>query len=92
MPARIERFRVLHNQEGKRIVRCLRSAISLIIGSLAEGARVTAARLKMNQAETEALVQRFVGYAHELSGPNVKPVPPFLFEISKDSRDHSREV
>jgi hypothetical protein len=32
---------------------------------------------------------RFVGYARELSGPNVKPVPPFLFEISKDSRDHS---
>jgi hypothetical protein len=63
-----------------------------ITGSLAEGARVTAARLKMNRDETEALVQRFVGYARELSGPNVKPVPPFLFEISKDSRDHSREV
>ena len=63
-----------------------------ITGSLAEGARVTAARLKMNKDETEALVQRFVGYARELSGPNVKPVPPFLFEISKDSRDHSREV
>jgi hypothetical protein len=63
-----------------------------ITGSLAEGARVTAARLKMNKDETEALVQRFVGYARELRGPNVKPVPPFLFEISKDSRDHSREV
>ena len=63
-----------------------------ITGSLAEGARVTAARLKMNKDETEALVERFVGYAQELRGPNVKPVPPFLFEISKDSRDHSREV
>ena len=63
-----------------------------ITGSLAEGARVSAARLKMNKDETEALVQRFVGFARELSGPNVKPVPPFLFEISKDSRDHSREV
>ena len=63
-----------------------------LTGSLAEGARVTAARLKMNKDETEALVQHFVGYARELSGPNVKPVPPFLFEISKDSRDHSREV
>jgi len=63
-----------------------------ITGSLADCAKVSAARLKMNKDETEALVQRFVGYAHELSGPNVKPVPPFLFEISKDSRDHSREV
>ncbi len=63
-----------------------------ISGSLAEAARVSAARLKMNKDETEALVQRFVGYSRELSGSNVKPVPPFLFEISKDSRDHSHEV
>ena len=63
-----------------------------ISGSLAEAARVSAARLNMNKDETEALVQRFVGYSRELSGPNVKPVPPFLFEISKDSRDHSQEV
>jgi hypothetical protein len=63
-----------------------------ISSSLAEAARVSAARLKMNKDETEALVQRFVGYSRELSGPNVKPVPPFLFEISKDSRDHSQEV
>jgi hypothetical protein len=63
-----------------------------ITGSLAAGARVSAARLKMNKDETDALVERFVGYARELRGPSVKPVPPFLFEISKDSRDHSREV
>jgi hypothetical protein len=63
-----------------------------ITDSLAEGARVSAARLKMNKEETEALVQRFIGYTRELTGPNVKPVPPFLFEISKDSRDHSPEV
>ena len=63
-----------------------------IIDSLAEGARMTAARLKMNKDETDALVNRFVGYTRELSGANAKPVPPFLFEISKDSRDHSREV
>lgn len=63
-----------------------------ISGSLADAARVSAARLKMNKDETEALVQRFVGYSRELSGPNVKSVPPFLFEISKDSRDHSQEV
>ena len=63
-----------------------------ITDSLAEGARVSAARLKMNKDETDALVNRFVGYTRELSGANVKPVPPFLFEISKDSRDHSPEV
>jgi hypothetical protein len=63
-----------------------------ITDSLTEGARVSAARLKMNKEETEALVQRFVGYTRELTGSNVKPVPPFLFEISKDSRDHSPEV
>jgi hypothetical protein len=63
-----------------------------ITDSLTEGARVSAARLKMNKDETEALVKRFVGYTRELSGADVKPVPPFLFEISKDSRDHSPEV
>ncbi len=63
-----------------------------ITDSLAEGARVSAARFKMNQDETDALVNHFIGHTRELSGANVKPVPPFLFEISKDSRDHSPEV
>jgi hypothetical protein len=63
-----------------------------ITGSLAEAARVSAARLRMNKEETEALVHRFVGYTRELTGADAKPVPPFLFEISKDSRDHSPEV
>ena len=63
-----------------------------ITGSLTEAAKVSAARLKMTNDETAALVERFVGYTRPLSGQNVKPVPPFLFEISKDSRDHSPEV
>jgi hypothetical protein len=63
-----------------------------ITDSLAEAARVSAARLKMNRDETEALVNRFIGYTRELRGADKKPVPPFLFEISKDSRDHSPEV
>lgn len=63
-----------------------------ITASLANAARVSAARQNMNCDETEALVQRFIGYTRELSGTNVKPVPPFLFEIAKDSRDHSPEV
>ncbi|HXG53039.1 MAG TPA: hypothetical protein VNN77_16710 [candidate division Zixibacteria bacterium] len=63
-----------------------------ITASLETAARVSAARLKMNADETEALVRRFIGYTRELSGEGVKPLPPFLFEISKDSRDHSPEV
>jgi hypothetical protein len=63
-----------------------------ITDSLAVAARVSASRLKMNRDETEALVNRFVGYTRELRGTEKKPVPPFLFEISKDSRDHSPEV
>jgi hypothetical protein len=63
-----------------------------ITDSLAEAARVSAARLKMNNDETDALVKRFVSYTRERSGSDLKPVPPFLFEISKDSRDHSPEV
>ncbi|HWO42773.1 MAG TPA: hypothetical protein VNO43_13315 [Candidatus Eisenbacteria bacterium] len=63
-----------------------------IIASLEAAAQASAARLRMNRDETDALIRRFVGYTRELSGPNVKPVPPFLFEIAKDSRDHSPEV
>lgn len=63
-----------------------------ITGALEEAARVSAARLKLDAADTAALVKRFTGYTRELSGPEVKPVPPFLFVISKDSRDHSPEV
>lgn len=56
--------------------------------SLAEGARVTAGRMGLNKAETEALIQQFLGYGRELKGPDVKPVPPILFCVTKDSRDH----
>lgn len=63
-----------------------------IADSLTEAARVTAKRLNLNSDKTEVLVQRYLGYPHELSGPGVKPVPPFLFGISRNSRDHSAEV
>jgi len=63
-----------------------------IVASLTEAARVTAARLKLAPDEGEALVNRYVGYTRELCGSEVKPVPPFLFGISKNSRDHSPEV
>jgi pimeloyl-ACP methyl ester carboxylesterase len=59
-----------------------------IRGSLTEAAEVTAKRLNMNKDETDALAGRYTGYTQELRGSNVKPVPPFLFGIAKDSRDH----
>ncbi len=63
-----------------------------IAASLTEAAKVSARRLGMNGAETEALVKRYRGYPRELSGPDAPPLPPFLFIITKDSRDHSPEV
>ncbi len=63
-----------------------------IVGSLEEAARASAVRLGLDEANTLALVRRFIGYTRELKGLDVKRVPPFLFVISKDSRDHSPEV
>jgi hypothetical protein len=63
-----------------------------IVTALDAAARAAAARLQMSADETQALVAHYLGFTRELAGPNVKPVPPFLFVISKDSRDHSPEV
>lgn len=63
-----------------------------IVGALENAARTSAKRLKLSDNDTEALVARFVGYTRPLAGPGAKSVPPFLFAISKDSRDHSPEV
>lgn len=63
-----------------------------IVASLTEAAQVSAKRLGMNKEETSALVERYVGYPRELPGSDVKTLPPFLFVITKDSRDHSPEV
>jgi hypothetical protein len=63
-----------------------------IVGALESAARAAAARLKMSPEETEKLVAHYLGYTRELKGSGVKPVPPYLFVISKDSRDHSPEV
>ena len=63
-----------------------------IVGALEAAARAAAARLKLSDAETEKLVAHYLGYTREQRGAGVKPVPPYLFVISKDSRDHSPEV
>jgi hypothetical protein len=57
--------------------------------SLKAGAEATADRLKLSPQEREALVARFCSYPHPLPG---KPIPPILFTITKDSRDHSLDV
>jgi hypothetical protein len=51
-------------------------------------ARASARRLKMSEAETRALADRYLGYLRGISGPGVKPVPPLLLIIASNSRDH----
>jgi hypothetical protein len=63
-----------------------------IAGSLEAAARATAARLKLSADKTEELVRHYLGYPYPQSGPGTKPVPPVLYVISKDSRDHSPDV
>jgi hypothetical protein len=63
-----------------------------IKASLEAAARAAAARLKMSGADTEALVAHYLGFPYPQTGPGTKPVPPVLFVIAKDSRDHSPDV
>lgn len=46
--------------------------------ALEAAAQEAAARLKLSHKETAGLVERYLGYTRELSGPGVKPVPHFL--------------
>jgi len=61
-----------------------------IKSSLRKAAEVTAKRLNLSGPEKEALVKRYLSLPYPVQGG--KPVPPVLFGISKDSRDHSPEV
>src|SRR4051812_11665357 len=63
-----------------------------IATSLEAAARATASRLKLAPDKTEDLVRHYLGFPYPQSGPGAKPVPPVLFVISKDSRDHSPDV
>lgn len=56
--------------------------------ALAQGARVTAARMGLDPQATEALVEQYIGYTRPLEGPGVKPLPPLMYIINKNSRDH----
>jgi hypothetical protein len=48
------------------------------VASLADGARAAASRMGLEDEETQSLVERYVGYTRDLSGPGIKPVPPVL--------------
>ncbi len=63
-----------------------------VMDSQIKAAKVAAARLKLNEAETQALVDHYIGLSHPLEGPGTRPVPPVLFIIAKDSRDHTPDV
>jgi hypothetical protein len=47
-------------------------------GALAAAARTVATRLKLSHQDSDALVQRYLGYTRELAGAGVKPVPNFF--------------
>jgi len=63
-----------------------------ITSSLEAAARASAKRLRLSRADTDKLVAHFRGYPYPLPVDQGKPVPPVLFAIAKDSRDHSPEV
>jgi hypothetical protein len=58
---------------------------------LEAAARAAALRLGLSDSNEAALVQRYLGYVRELTGPGVRPVPPLLLGIVKGSRDHTPE-
>jgi hypothetical protein len=62
------------------------------VPALTESAHVVARRLELGEAARAELVARYVGYARELDGPAVKPVPPILLGVAKNSRDHRPEI
>ena len=63
-----------------------------IQSSLTAAARAVSERLKLSPAETEKLIAHYQGFPYPQSGTGAKPVPPVLFVIAKDSRDHSPDV
>ena len=71
--------------------KCEYTVSTNIEASLTEGAKVSAERMGLDTTGTEALVNQFLSYGRELKGDGVKAVPPVLFCVAKDSRDHGIE-
>jgi hypothetical protein len=55
---------------------------------LEAAARYSAERVGLNP---EVLVQRYLNLTRPLTGPDVKPVPPLLYQITRGSVDHQIE-
>lgn len=52
------------------------------VHQLANAARATAKRLKLDRNDTEELIDQYINYSRELRGIDVKPVPPVIFWYS----------
>lgn len=63
-----------------------------IVASLEAAARVNAERLKLDEAQTQALIDRFFGYCLYDEKPGAKPVTPIFYVNSAYSRDNSPEA
>lgn len=63
-----------------------------IIASRVAAAEATAKRLGLGKDATAELIEHYKSFSYPLTGPGTKPVPPILFAISKDSRDHTPDV
>jgi hypothetical protein len=61
------------------------------IPALRASAEAVAKRLKLSDNETAVLVDRYLHYSVPLTGPDAKPLPPLLYVIVANSRDHSKE-
>ena len=61
------------------------------IRELARAAKATAQRLDMGEERTQQLIDHYVGYARELRGPDVKPVPPVILGMTSASTSHTFE-
>lgn len=63
-----------------------------IAASLTAAAEAVADRLTLSDEERAELIEHYRGFPYPQTGPGAKPVPPVLFIIAKDSRDHNPEV
>ncbi|MDH3545459.1 MAG: hypothetical protein OEN22_00060 [Gammaproteobacteria bacterium] len=59
--------------------------------ALTAAAKATAGRMGFDQEETDALVDRYLGYLRGVTSVEVKPVPPIILIITNNSRDHLPE-
>lgn len=62
------------------------------VRELAKSARATAKRLDLSTDRAEELVEHYIGYTRELSGPDVKPVPPIMWSMTSASAGHEYET